>query len=235
MSVSSKKNLFLALGCVAGLFLAQCAQAQVGVVTPVAVSGTPTPIGDTIVTEGGIFYDNTTPSGFYFAPPAGANPVIVSDDMHWTGAYHVNAFQFGYASNVPGAAVIDIDIIFYGALDDMACPTGDPVAAFSFTGLPGVDDQGNNAYTVDVDLAGQGLDFDYTGSTLPDGTPLTWWGLLPHTNGAGPILASGGGSADIFESNKDLNTFADGCFFYFFGGPPNPEGSFHMQLTGSAL
>lgn len=235
MSTSSKKNLPLVLGCVIGLVLAQGAQAQVSMITPAPFTGTIIQIGDSSATADVAFYDNTQATAYFASPPPETNPIIYADDMHWSGTYHVNRMTFGYATFAIGDHAVDV--LFYGAVADDLGPdqTVDPVAVLNLTGLPGSPDGTVQGYHVTVDLAGQGLDFDYTASMTSTGDPLTWIGFIFHQNGAGLLLATGGGSTDLFWTDKNLNQpFEDGSFFWSLGGPPNPEGSFYVQLAGVA-
>jgi hypothetical protein len=73
------------IACLGGLLLGQSAQAQIGVATPVQYQAKLIQIGDVPAIQGGIVYDNTTDSGFYFPPPAGSVPVTVADDVRHTG------------------------------------------------------------------------------------------------------------------------------------------------------
>jgi hypothetical protein len=62
---------------------------------------------------------------------------------------------------------------------------------------------------------------------------FNWIGFEYQQVGAGPLLATGAGSRDVFFSNRDLLNppYNPGRFFYYFGG--NPEASFHIQVFGT--
>jgi len=228
------RNLLTALGCVAALALAQAAQADVGTVTPQVLKADPIYLGD-VGTPGGVVYDNTNdgPPTYYFAPNAAAVPVELADDVPYTGTIHVNSFMFGYATT--NTAAHECVITFYGAIaGDDGPDTTSAVASFDFTGLMGSTTGTPQGYIYTVDLAGQGYDFDWPNSTDSTGINENWMSFIYMQSGAGPILATGGGSQDLFWSGTDLvSPYEAGSFFWYFGGPPNPEGSFYIQLSGT--
>lgn len=185
-------------------------------------------------TDGGIIYDNTDTgtSSFYYAPPAGAVPVELADDVPQGGIFHINSFIFGYATT--NTARHEVLVNFYGDLDANDCPTGTPVQSLDITGLPGSSDGTVAGFAINVDLVGQGLDFDWLSSFSSTGIAENFIGFTYLQSGAGPVSATGGGSQDLFWSGKDLRSpYESGCFFWNFGGPPNPEGSFYIRISGT--
>jgi len=197
------------------------------------------PIGDQIGIQDTLLYDNSTSSGFYTAPPDGAVPVeiatgVVYGDGSTATSWHVNSFVFGYATNIPddGTGPIEVIITFYGALAaDNGPDTTSAVATFDVPGLPGVTT--SNAYTVTIDLAGQGLDFDWASGVTSDGTlNLNWVSFQFQQTGTGPLLDSGAVDLNAFWSGKDLLNppYDSGSFFYNFGGQAPP--AFFLQITG---
>ncbi|HEV3202926.1 MAG TPA: hypothetical protein VGY77_01015 [Gemmataceae bacterium] len=185
-------------------------------------------------------YNNTADTGHYFAPDPEAVPVEIADDVILpdpsVGTAHVNGFEFRYYQ--PDPPSFDCVVNFYGALvsSDPLAPDDRPdqtsaVASFTLTGLPG-----GGIFVIDVDLAGQGTDFDWPASTSSDGCFLNWMGFTFSVNGTGAGLttATGGGSHDFIWSNKDLRppygTGDGNGFISSFGG--TPEASFHIKIFG---
>ncbi|HEV3202924.1 MAG TPA: hypothetical protein VGY77_01005 [Gemmataceae bacterium] len=227
------------LCCLAILILAQSVNAQ-DEINPVRL-----PDGIKIIgigdqepgIQGDIIYDNTTLTGFWLPPPAGAFPIEIADDVILPdpslGTAHVNGFKFSY--NQPNTASFDSVVNFYGALDPDGSDGPDQssaVASFLLPGLPG-----GGIYTVTVDLAVGHADFDWPASTASDATSLNWVGFTFSDSGigAGLLTATGGGSHDIFWSNRDLNPPYDSGggngYFWFFTGH-FPEASFYMRILG---
>jgi hypothetical protein len=232
------KNVLKVLFCGAVLVFAQNVQAQEET-TPVQL-----PDGIKVVQigdqqpgiQGGIIYDNTMDTGFYFPPPAGAVPVEIADDVilpdpsMGAGLAHINSFVFNYATATQD--VSDCTVGFY-TLDagDAGPDYTAPLAVLTLSGLPGSTDGSVVVFSVTVDLAGQGLDFDFPGTTLTDGTAIGWNGYTFSNVGFGLLTATGGGSHDLFFANVDLNSpYEPLRGFWFFGG--SPEASFHIQLLG---
>jgi len=227
------KRVLTVLCCVAAMALAQTALADVGVVTPLVFTGEITPIGDIVATDG-LPYDNRVDSGFYFAVDPSIVPTCLDDDIPLpNGPVHVNTIIFGYVatdlSNNQGVIVTA-----YGGTQagtDLPDPTNVSGGPFALTGLPGSPDGTPTGYEVTVDLAGQGLDFDWVPTQSQGGTYFfNWLDFAYDTAGTGPILATGGGSQDVFAANNTLSPpMNDGVWgLWFFGG--NPQASFHIAL-----
>jgi hypothetical protein len=193
--------------------------------------------------QGGVIYDNTTDTNYYFPPPAGANPIVIADDVILpnpaAGTAHVNSFTFGYATN--NVTPSDVTIIFYGGLiNDPNAPErpdqNNIAAAFTVQGLPASPDGNQVSFEMTVDLAGQALDFDWPASRAGDGTNINWLGFSFTENGYGLLTATGGGSHDKFWSDKRLMPpfdAGDGLGFLWFFTDHTPEASFHIQIVGS--
>lgn len=241
MSGSTMTKMAAVLGAVAGLAFGSTARADerivgrkalpiVGVATPVSFKGVPEVFGN-VFPPGSALYDNTTDTGYYFPPPAGAVPCEVADDVPYTGTWHVTYFAFGYVTDQTGDQEVIVN--FYGALGSDDRPAGTPVQSLDLTGLPGGPDGSLQAWDILVDLVDYGEDFDWTNSTSGDGTyHFNWVSFTFQQQGAGLLTATGGSSMDLFWTGTDLRSpYGSGSFFWNFGG--TPEGSFHIQIFGT--
>ncbi|HEV3202925.1 MAG TPA: hypothetical protein VGY77_01010 [Gemmataceae bacterium] len=230
------RKAFKVFCCLAVLVIVQGAQADgIGTVTPTQVTGELGRVGDGI-TPATMWYDNSTTDfgdgrTYYFPPGDAIVPVELGDDVPFSGTQHVSTLVFAYGTSHIGD---DIECIlnFYGGLAaDDGPDTGSATASLDVTGLPGSPDGSAVGWIVTLDLVGASVDFDWTASTSSSGINENWLTFTYMTTGTGPILATGGGSQDVFWSSKDLGTGMSGSFFYFFGGPPAPEGSFYIQIS----
>jgi hypothetical protein len=240
------RRALMVLCCAAALVIAQGARADIGTVTAVPVDGDLLLAGDgTGITPQLMWYDNSMPTPppgpgyFYFPPGAAVVPVELADDVPFGATQHVSTLVFAYGTTVLDptmSGVIECVVNFYGALAaDDGPDTTSAVLSADITGLPGSPDGSSAGWiiTVDLTMVTPPADFDWTPSTSSTGISENWLSFTYMQSGTGPILATGGGSQDVFWSAKDLSSGAPGSFFYFFGGPPNPEGSFYIQLSDS--
>jgi hypothetical protein len=225
------KGLLKLAWCATALVVAQNALAQAQQVTPTVLTVKSVNIrGTRTLAPVDFFYDNTMDTGFYFPPPSGAVPVEVADDIPFKGTHHVSTLVFAYATDQMGDQEVLVN--FYGALMPDTGPAQPPVASLDLTGLPGSPDGTLVVNEVTFDLLGAGMDFDWTASVNDSGYSFNWLGFTFQQNGAGLLTATGGGSMDVFWTNKDLNSpYGGGSFFWFFSGH-NPEASFHIKVGG---
>ena len=233
------KQIVTILSCVAALALTPAVRADGEPVRPARYHGPLQAIGGGHSnTDGGDLYDNTMVTGLYLSPPNRAVPVEIGMAVEFSGTWHVDSFNFGYATTIPddGTGPIEVVVNFYGglALDD-GPDTTTPVLTLDFPGLPGTTTSQASAYVVGpIDLVGLGLDFDWTASTSLDGTlNFNWVTFTFQQQRTGPVLASGEDLYGYFWTGTNLMTpFQRGSFFWFFSGGAPP--AYYLQLSGYA-
>jgi hypothetical protein len=177
------------------------------------------------------FYTNTDRSQTANFPIFGDGANELADDIPFTGTYRVDRFVIGY--NIGRRTPVDqrnLTVRFYQPDPVTGLPTpATKVAEFVLTNINagGFDIE-------DIDLAAQGKSFLWSAGTTFGGEQGGILSLqFPDANGSW-YLATGGGSADIFDDIEYPSGLRGQDILANFG-PGNPEASFYAVIYGQAV
>lgn len=220
------KRLMLTLTCVLALCGAGRLSAQKITVHPVPIDGPVQRIGDGQIWTQDLFYDNSdyldNGQAHYFPMPQGKPPIEIADDIHFSGSYLVDRFEFAYGAPDMTIPPVGFTINFYDQVSSDFAPVGPPVKTLAIGGLPR-----GGVFVISAEFAEP---FLWRSTTL-DSADGGYVGLLFSDPSVGWIIASGGDSSDSFYAFQALNDGDVPPFFYDFNG--NPPASFYLKIWGT--